>query len=90
MHTSGASHGGGHQQNKKQGGIDIWEVREIFCMHVFLKFGQKVSMALDKGQVISKCILGVFNFFHKNTSHSSKNEFVCLFFGRIHGLTIYF
>ena len=48
MHTSGASHGGGHQQNKKQGGIDIWEVREIFCMHVFLKFGQKVFMALDR------------------------------------------
>ena len=48
MHTSGAHAGGGHQQNKKQGGIDIWEVREIFCVHVFLKFGQKVFMALDR------------------------------------------
>ena len=46
MHTSGASHGGGHQQNKKQGGIDIWEVREM--LHVFLKFGQKVFTALDR------------------------------------------
>ena len=46
MHTSGAHAGGGHQQNKKQGGIDIWEVRDIFLK--FLKFGQKVFMALDK------------------------------------------
>ena len=30
MHTSGAHAGGGHQQNKKQGGIDIWEVRDFF------------------------------------------------------------
>ena len=32
----------------------------------------------DKGQIISKCLFGVFNFFqkmNKNTSHSSKNEF---------------
>ena len=48
MHTSGASHGGGHQQNKKQGGIDIWEVREFFFVPVFLKFEKKVSMALDR------------------------------------------
>ena len=41
-----------------------------------------------KGLAISK---GVFNFFletNKNKSHSSKNESICLFFGRIHGLTI--
>ena len=46
-----------------------------------------------KGQLISKCLFGVFNFFQKvneNTSHSSKNEFICLFFGRIHVLTICF
>ena len=46
-----------------------------------------------KGQSISKCLFGVFNFFNKtneNTSHSSKNEFICSFFGRIHGLTICF
>ena len=33
---------------------------------------------LGKGQLILKCLLGVFNFFrktNKNTSHSSKNEF---------------
>ena len=31
-----------------------------------------------KGQIISKCLFGVFNFFQKtneSTSHSSKNEF---------------
>ena len=46
-----------------------------------------------KGQLISKCLSGVFNFFLKtneNTSHSSKNEFICSFFGRIHGLIICF
>ena len=46
-----------------------------------------------KGQMISKRLFGVFNFFQKtneNTSHSSKNEFISLFSGRIHGLTICF
>ena len=42
-----------------------------------------------KGQIISKCLFGVFNFLqktNKNMSHSSKNEFIHSFFGRIHGL----
>ena len=46
-----------------------------------------------KGQIISKCLFGVFNFFQKmneNTSYSSKNEFIHSFFGRIHGLTVCF
>ena len=46
-----------------------------------------------KGQVILKGFFGVFNFFqktNKNTSHSGRNEFIHLFFGRIHGLTICF
>ena len=46
-----------------------------------------------KGQLISKCLFGDFNFFQKtneNTLHSSKNEFICSFFGRIHRLTIFF
>ena len=46
-----------------------------------------------KGQLISKCLFGGFNFFQKtneNTWHSSKNEFIRSFFGRIHGLTIFF
>ena len=41
-----------------------------------------------KGQLIVKCLLGVFNFFQKNERkqvdlryHSSKVEFVCSFFG---------
>ena len=37
-----------------------------------------------KGQLISKCIFGVFTFFQKtneNKSTSSKVEFVCSFFG---------
>ena len=46
-----------------------------------------------KGQVISKGFFGFFNFFrktNKNTSHISKNEFICLLFGTTHGLTIGF
>ena len=38
----------------------------------------------SKGQLISKCIFGVFTFFQKtneNKTTSSKVEFVCLFFG---------
>ena len=49
--------------------------------------------AVVKGQIILKCLFGVFNFFQKmneNTSHTSKNEFILLFFGRIHDLTICF
>ena len=41
-----------------------------------------------KGQLISKCLFGDFNFFQKtneNTSHSCKNELVLSFFGRIRG-----
>ena len=40
-------------------------------------------LELLKGQIISKCLFGVFNFFQKtneNTSHSSKNEFIRSFF----------
>ena len=42
-----------------------------------------------KGQLISKCLFGVFIFFqktNKNKSTGSKNEFVCSFFGRNVGL----
>ena len=48
---------------------------------------------LAKGQIISKCLFGVFNFFQKtneNKSHSSRNEFVCSFFGRIQDTKICF
>ena len=50
-----------------------------------------------KGQLISKCLFGVFNFFQKNERkqvelryHYSKVKFICSFFGRIHCLTICF
>ena len=48
---------------------------------------------LSKDQIISKCLFGVFIFFQKMnkiTSHSSKNESIRSFFGRIHSLTICF
>ena len=34
--------------------------------------------------------LQIFQKTNKNASHSSKNEFICSFFGRIHDLTIFF
>ena len=42
-----------------------------------------------KGQLISKCLFGVFNFLQKtskNKSHSGKIEFLCSFFGENIGL----
>ena len=50
-------------------------------------------LPIAKGQLISKCLFGVFNFFqktNKNTSHRSKNELIHSSLGRIHGLTICF
>jgi hypothetical protein len=41
------------------------------------------KMLLTKGQLILKCLFGVFNFFKKineNMLHSSKNEVIRLFF----------
>ena len=60
---------------------------------IFLTKKQCIFCILVKGQLILKCLFGVFNFFQKlkkNTSHSSKNEFIHSFFGRIQGLTICF
>ena len=48
-----------------------------------------VDLTLSKGQLISKCLFGVFTFFQKtneNKSTSSKVEFVRSFFGRNVGL----
>ena len=48
-----------------------------------------VDLTLTKGQLISKCLFGVFTFFQKtneNKSKSSKVEFVRSFFGRNIGL----
>jgi hypothetical protein len=54
------------------------------------KMSKKVQTCpeISKGQLMSKCLFGDFNFFQKtneNTSHSSKSEFVHSFFGRIRG-----
>ena len=50
-------------------------------------------IVINKGQLISKSLFVVFNFFQKTNKnkfelryHSSKVEFVCLFFGRNVGL----
>ena len=47
----------------------------------------------SKGQIISKHFFSGRGFSQKtneNMSHTSKNEFICSFFGRILGLTIFF
>ena len=52
-----------------------------------------IYFVTTKGQIISKCLFGVLNFFQKtneNSSHTSKNKFIHLFFGIIHSLTICF
>ena len=53
----------------------------------------KILGCATKGQIISKCLFGVLNFFQKmneNTSHCSKNELIRSFFGSTHGMTICF
>ena len=48
-----------------------------------------IFIVYSKGQLISKCLFGVFNFLQKtneNKSHSSKIEFVRSFFGGNFGL----
>ena len=49
----------------------------------------RISTLASKGQLISKCLFGVFNFLqktNKNKSHSSKFEFFSSFFGGNVGL----
>ena len=64
-----------------------------FCTAIWTTYFSYVCVFLVKGQIISKCLFGVFNFFQKtneNTSNSSKNELICSFFEGIHSLTICF
>ena len=59
---------------------------DVFFTRCFWSYVENLKNA--KGQLISKWLFGVFNFFqktNKNMSHSSKNEFVHSFFGRIRG-----
>ena len=47
----------------------------------------------SKGHVFFEMVFGIIDFLqktNKNTSYSSKNEFICSFFGRIHGLRVCF
>ena len=78
---------------RASGGESLWSRINIltwkFSHYVFRNWSYK-KMLLAKGQLISKCLFGVFNFFQKmneNTSHSSKNKFFRSLFGRIYGLT---
>ena len=64
---------------------------------ILITYHQLFLMAVLKGQLFSKCIFCVFNFFQKRMKTSrpevslySKVEFIRSFFGRIHGLTICF
>ena len=83
----------------------VWiRIGVILCTPTFViwfywcgEFRNKRSSSnSDKGQLISKCIFGVFNFFQNANENKStldiivvkSNSFVR--FGRIHGLTICF
>ena len=64
----------------------ILRLLETNRLHVFNYINLK---GCAKGQLISKCLFGVFTFFQKtneNKSTSSKVEFVRSFFGRNVGL----
>ena len=72
--------------------IDAYQRCTLFCNHpTFNKWGpperhafKTIMLWQTKGQLISKCIFGIFTFFQKtneNKSTSSKVEFVRLFFG---------
>ena len=52
--------------------------RHIDNMHLAIKYES------TNGQIISKCLFCVFNFFQKtkkDMSHGSKNQFICSLFG---------
>ena len=59
-----------------------------YCHRVFLFFSPFKRCLRFKGQIISKGLFGVLKFSQKTNERirrSSKNEFVCSFFGRIRG-----
>ena len=79
----------------------FWRVEEekniLFVQYSFLflswKRNHNVFRSNAKGQIISKRFFSGRGFFQKtneNTSHTSKNEFICSFFRRIHYWTICF
>ena len=71
--------------------LDFFSINQYMFKTESIDYFEKIIST--KGQIISKCLFGVFNFFKKtneNSSHTSKNEFIRSFFGRIHGLTICF
>ena len=73
-------------------GSEVFSFQLMITVDWKTQFNSSIEqMNLTKGQIISKCLFGVFNFFQKkkkNMLHGSKNEFICSFFGRIHFLTI--
>ena len=65
-----------------------WYFFTCYSLHM-VSFEYFVKSMPPKGQLISKCLLGVFTFFQKTNENkltSSKVKFVCSFFGRILGL----
>ena len=66
------------------GFFSVLKVGKLFCLTL------RIIFLTAKGQIISKSFLDGRGFSLKtneNTSNTSKNEFICSFFGRIHGLT---
>ena len=65
----------------------------IWTTPIFSNLNVGKNYSTTKGQLISKCLFGVFNFFQKNEQkqadlrfHCNKVEFICSFFGRNIGL----
>ena len=60
----------------------------LFITTYLAKLLSPLSSNPVKGQIISKRLFGILEFFQKTNKRirrSSKNEFVCSFFGRIRG-----
>ena len=65
-----------------------WMVKFVLNL-VLLTFFDLCKLVDSNGQLISKCLFGVFNFLQKtieNNSHGSKIEFVRSYFGGNVGL----
>ena len=70
---------------------EMFEIKNRVLFAFFQNVLTDCKKKLFLGQIISKCLFGVFNFLqkmNKNTLHTSKNELIHSFFGRIHVLTI--
>ena len=87
-----------HQQRRFYHSNDDHDINTVSVLFIdgwlsIMEFQVTYLHMCPKGHLISEWFFEVVDFLqktNKNTSHTSKNEFICSFFGRIHSLTICF